>query len=244
MQPLGVFFKGCEEVGEPAVLVAVGVSAWPDAKLFHVVAHGGHSAGMNAGGIPQIRNNVLDFAKWNEIAQRLLPGVQPHAFAAVFGDVRPEEFFGFESSRKEVHVVNKRVGDAGGSKCGWKLRLPNALRQPRSRRAPPKMFFEISCESCDLLELILGQDGDEYRLVEAAADQFDLCALDQFFQTRKIFGPMLLDPPQKRPGIMKTETNAGIFFKVLQEGKVGILIRLLKNAFEITAGLVSVNEQG
>src|SRR5215471_20510991 len=174
MQPLGVFFKGCEEVGEPAVLVAVGVSAWPDAKLFHVVAHGGHSAGMNAGGIPQIRNNVLDFAKWNEIAQRLLPGVEPHTFAAVFGDVRPEEFFGFESSRKEVHVVDQCVGGAGGSKCGGELWLPNALRQPRSQRAPPKMFFEISGKARELLELIFGRDGDKDRLVEAAADQFDL----------------------------------------------------------------------
>src|SRR5215470_4072452 len=150
MQPLGVFFKGCEEVGEPAVLVAVGVSAWPDAKLFHVVAHGGHSAGMNAGGIPQIRNDVLDFAKWNEIAQRLLPGVEPHAFAAVFGDVRPEEFFGFESSRKEVHVVDQCVGDAGGSKCGWKLWFPDAFGKPRSRRASPKVFFKVSRQAYEL----------------------------------------------------------------------------------------------
>jgi len=35
----------------------------PDAKLFHVVAHGSDAVRVDTGGIAQIGDDVLDFAK-------------------------------------------------------------------------------------------------------------------------------------------------------------------------------------
>ena len=46
MQPGGIFLERGEELFEPAVLVAMIVGSGPDAEFFHVVAHGGHAAGM------------------------------------------------------------------------------------------------------------------------------------------------------------------------------------------------------
>ena len=42
---------------------------------------------------------------------------------------------------------------------------------------------------------------------------------------------------------MKAEMNAGMFFEMLEKGKVGIVVRLFQNVLEIPAGLVSVNEK-
>ena len=43
---------------------------------------------------------------------------------------------------------------------------------------------------------------------------------------------------------MEAETTAGMFFEMLDKGKIGIVVGLFEDMAEITAGLVSVNEQG
>jgi hypothetical protein len=55
---------------------------------------------------------------------------------------------------------------------------------------------------------------------------------------------MLLDPCKKGAGIVEAETTAGMFFEMLDKGKIGIVVGLFEDMAEITAGLVSVNEQG
>ena len=42
---------------------------------------------------------------------------------------------------------------------------------------------------------------------------------------------------------MKAEMNAGMFFEMLEKGKVGIVVRLFQNVLEVPARLVSVNEK-
>jgi len=42
---------------------------------------------------------------------------------------------------------------------------------------------------------------------------------------------------------MEAEMNAGMFFEMLEKGRVGIIVRFFQNVLEIPAGLVSVNEQ-
>src|SRR5262249_36539588 len=156
----------------------------------------------------------------------------------IFGDVRAEKFFGFKSGGKEVHVIHKRVGNACRCKSSGKLRLPNALGKPRSQRTPPKMPFEIGGKSRELFELILRRDGDKDRLVEATADELHLAGLRQFFQAVKILGAMLLDPCQKRPGIVKADVNAGIFLEMFEKRKIRIVVRFFKHMLEVAAGLV------
>ena len=129
-EPIRILLKCGKKIGEPAIFVAVLVRAGPNAEFFHVVAHGGHAAGVNAGGIAQIGEDVFDFAERNEVAQGLLAGVEPHTFAPVFGDVSAKQFFGLEPGGEKVHVVHERVGDFSLGKNAGKLRLPDPLGEP------------------------------------------------------------------------------------------------------------------
>src|SRR2546429_6624092 len=167
---------------------------------------------MNAGCIAQIGEDVFDFAERNEVPQGLLAGIEPHTFTAVFGDVSAKEFFGLEPGGEKVHVVHERVGDFGLGKNAGKLRLPDPLGEPSACWTRPKMLLEIAGQARDLLQLVLGRDGDENGLVEAAADEFNLATLDQVSKAVKIFGAMLLYPGEQRTGIMKTEANIPTFF--------------------------------
>ncbi len=238
------FFERGKEIGEPAVLVTVVVGAGPDTEFFHVVAHGGDAAGMNAGGIAQVGDDVFDFAERDEITQGFLAGIEPHALAAVFGDVSAEEFCGLESGGEKVHVVHEGVRDVSGGQNAGKLRLPNALGKPGAGGTCIKVCFEIASKAGDLFELVFRGNGDEDGFVKAPADELDLAALDQLFQPGKIFGAKLLDPVEKRAGIMKADMNARIFFKMLQKGEVGVVIGFFEDVLEIAARLVSVNEKG
>jgi hypothetical protein len=54
---------------------------------------------------------------------------------------------------------------------------------------------------------------------------------------------MCLDPSEKRPGIMKADTDAGIGFEVLQEREIRSFVRPFEDVFKITTRLMRVNEQ-
>src|SRR5258708_19633505 len=99
--------------------------AGPDAELFHVVAHGGDFARVGAGSIAKISDDILDFAKRDEIAQSFLARVKPYGLATVFGEVGAEEFLGLETSGEEMHVVNEGVGHASGGQSAGGFPLPS-----------------------------------------------------------------------------------------------------------------------
>ena len=178
IEPIRVFFKPGKKIGEPTILITELVSAGPDAELFHVVAHGRHAAGMNAGRFAQEGDHLFDFAEGDDVAQLLLAGVEPHAVAAVLCDVRAEKLLGLKAGGEEMHVIHQSVGHVGGSEGRGKLRLPDALGKPCAVGPLPKMFFEIAGKSRDLFKLVFGRNGDKNRFVEPAADEFHLAALD------------------------------------------------------------------
>src|SRR5260370_27735785 len=132
---------------------------------------------MRGSSIAQIGEHVLYLAEGDEEAQRLLAWVKPNALAAVLGDISAEKLFRLEAGGKEVDVVHQAVADTRGSESGWKLRLPDALGEPRAGGALAKMFLEIGSETRDLLVLIRGRNGYENGFVEAAADKLDLAIL-------------------------------------------------------------------
>jgi hypothetical protein len=219
------------------------VRSGPDAELFHIIAHGGHAAGVEAGGIAQISDDVFDFAERNEIAKSFLPSVEPHGFATVFGNIGAKEFFRLEARGEEMDVIDERVSDVRGGESGGKLRFPDALGEPSAGRKPAEVFLEINAEAGDLFKLIFGRNRNEDRFVEAATDEFHLAALDQPFQANEILRPVFLDPSEKRPGIMEAEMNSRMLFDVLNERKIGCVVGLFENMLEIATGLVRVNEQ-
>jgi len=162
----------------------------------------------------------------------------------VFGDVGAKEFFRLETRGEEMHVVHERVGNVRGGKSSGKLGLPDALSEPRARRNPAEVFFDVGGQTRDLFALIFGRDGNQDRFVEAAANEFDLTALDESSQASEILRPVLFDPCQEWAGIVKAEVNFWVRFEVLDEREIACVVGLFENMLEVAAGLVCVNEQG
>src|SRR5260370_31622856 len=129
-----------------------------------------------------------------------------------------------------------------GERVG-KVGLPNRLGEPRPGRRPAEVVLDISGKPGDLFALILSGNRDQDRLVEAATDEFHPAAFGQFFQAGKILRPMFLNPAEQRAGIVQAETNSGMLFEVLKEGKVAGGVSLFEDMLEIAARLVRVNEQ-
>ena len=242
-QPIGIFLERGEKLCEPSVRITVFVRAGPDAEFFHVVAHRGDATGMEICGVPQIRDDLFDFAEGDEVAQRLVARIEPHGLAAIFGDVVSEKLLRLEAGGEEVDVIHKRVGDVCGGECGWKLGFPDTFGEPSAGGKLAEMSFEIGGEARDLFSLIFRRDRNQNGFVKAAANELDLAALDQFFQAREIFGAMFFDPGEERAGVVQAEMNARMFFQFLDKGEITGIVGFFQDMLEIAAGLVGVNEQ-
>ncbi len=198
---------------------------------------------MEAGGIAKIRDHVLDFAKGNEIAQRLLAGIEQDALAAIFSHVSAKKLVRLEARGQEVNIIDQCVGDVCVRQRGRKLRFPDALGQPGSRGGIAEMLLKIDGQTRDLLALIFRRNRDQDGFVETATDKLNPAGLDQIAQAREILGPMLLDPDEERTGIVETEMHAGMFFELFDEREITSLIRSFQDVLEIAARLMGVNEQ-
>ena len=97
------------------------------------------------------------------------------------------------------------------------MRFPDALGQPRAGRALAKMVLEIIGETYELHALVRGGNGNENRLVETAADHFDLAAFHQSFQTLKIFRAVLFDPGEQWAGVMEADVDTRVLLECLDK---------------------------
>ena len=220
------------------------VRTGPDAEFFHVVAHRRDSTGMEVCGVTQVRDDLLDLAERDEIAERFVSGKEADGLAAIFRDVVSEKLLRLEARGEKVDVIDKRVRHVCGSECGRKLRFPDALGKPGAGRKLAEMTFEIGGQARDLFALIFRRNRNQNGLVKTAAHELDLAALDQFFQAGEIFGAMLFDPGEERTGIVQAEMNARMFFQLLDEREIRSVVGFFQDMLEIAAGLVGVNEQG
>src|SRR5579863_400257 len=243
LQPGGIFLEGHEEFLEPGVLIAMVEGAGPDAEFLHIVAHGGHLAGVGAGSVAKIGDDLLDGAEGNEIAEKLLAGENANGLAMVFGDVVGEQFFGLEAGGEKMDVVENGVADVGFGEDRGELRFPHALGEPSAGGALAEVLLEIVGETDDLDALIGRRNGNENGLVEAAANHLDLATLDEQLEAHEIFGAMLFDPGQQRAGIMKAGVDGGMLLERFEERKIAAEIGLLKNVVKIAARLMGMNEQ-
>ena len=140
VEPVVAILERGEEIFEPAVLVAMRVGAGPTAEFFEIVSHGGDSAGMRAGLLPEEMGGFGDVAKRDEVAKRLESREKLDGMAQIFGDVVAVELFGLESGGEEMIVVDERVFDAAAASeegsCGSQTR--SVSQAPRGRS--PKCF--------------------------------------------------------------------------------------------------------
>ena len=142
-----------------------------------------------------------------------------------------------------MNVVKNGIADVGFGENGSKLRFPDTLGEPSASGTLAKMVLEIVGETDELHALVRGRNGNENRLVEAAADHFDLARLHQGLQALEIFGAVLFDPGKQWAGIMKADMDTGVLLECFDERQVAARVRLLKNVVEVAARLMGVDEQ-
>ena len=106
-----------------------------------------------------------------------------------------------------------------------------------------EVAFQVGGEAGDLFLLVLRRNADQNGLVEAAADHFDLTALDQMAQFREIFRAIFFEPQKQWAGIVKRGVNVRMFFEKFDEGEIGFFVAGRQNVVEIAAGLVGVDEE-
>ena len=179
-QPVGRILQGFEEAVQPAIAVVQVVGAGPGAELLAIVPHGGHAAGMALGAFTKESDGLFARTEGQQVAQNLQAGKNAHGLAAIFADVIAVELVELETGSEEMHVVHQRVFHARRSQRVRRLRLPDALGEPRAIGLAAEFFEQIFAHQLNLPELVLGRNGNQDRFVKAAADQFHLPARGQF----------------------------------------------------------------
>src|SRR5271170_3426537 len=140
LQPICVFLDLEEEILKPAIRITKLIGAGPDAELFKIVAHRRETTRMLVRRAPQEVRGFSHWAKREQIAQRLQTGKNVDGVALILRAIVTKQLIELEARAQEVIVVHESVLHAGGCKRGWKLRLPNALGQPRSFGSSAKML--------------------------------------------------------------------------------------------------------
>ena len=89
--------------------------------------------------------------------------------------------------------------------------------------------------------LIRTRNGNENRLVETTADELDLAGGDELAQKIQKLRVVLLAPVEQRAGVMQTHAYRRMTGDGFDEGQIGALIDLFKDAVEVTRGLMAVD---
>jgi hypothetical protein len=105
------------------------------------------------------------------------------------------------------------------------------------------MLLDVVGHADELILLAFGRDGDEDRLIEAAADQFDLGALDESAEEVEVFGMMALDPLEERAGIVQADADVGMAREDLDEREIGNAVVALEYVVEVPDRLVRVEDE-
>ena len=113
------------------------VRAGPRAELLAVVRVDDEA---RAGRMPlaQLLDRRAHVAERDEVAELHAPREHDDREALVLGDVRLAGLVLLQTRTQEVLVVEDRVRDARLSEQRWKVRLPDALGQPRAERPLPE----------------------------------------------------------------------------------------------------------
>ena len=110
----------------------------------------------------------------------------------------------------------------------------------------PKCALEVVGHHVDLPARVALRQHREHRLVEAAAEQLDLTALDERAQLVEVVGPLALDPLEQRPGVVQRHLHRRELGERVDERPVAVVVRLLEHVPEVSVGLMVVDgeEQG
>ncbi len=154
----------------------------PGAELLAVVAHRSEAVARLGRVVAQVADDVVDLGERDPVAKALLGAEDGQDLALVVGGVRAPQVVLGDGRGPEVGVVEDGPVVAGRDERGRKVRLPDALREPRATRAATERRLELVGHPDQLPDPVaLGQGGED-RFVPAAADDLDLAPLGQHRQ--------------------------------------------------------------
>ena len=151
LQPVRVLLQLAKQIFKPAIRITKLVRAGPHAELFQVIAHRRKTARMLARGAAQKVHRVSDGAKRKQVTQRFQAGKNIDGVTLVLGAVVAKQLAQLEARAEKMIVIHERVFHAGRRERRWKLRLPDALGEPRAFRPRAEMLLHIIGQPRDLL---------------------------------------------------------------------------------------------
>jgi hypothetical protein len=109
------------------------------------------------------------------------------------------------------------------------MRLPHALREPRSEGTLSEDRMDPIGKSPDLAHAVAPRDADEDRLVIAAGEEFDLTTADQVGEVPDDVRSVRLEPIKKGTGEVKAGLHLGVPVKRGHERGVRPLGHILEH---------------
>src|SRR5438093_1225233 len=145
---------------------------------------------------------------------------------------------GLWKTQASSSVVVDRVGDAGLGQDRRDLRLPHALREPRSKRPRAERGREPIRERADLRDRVAARDADEDRFVVAAGKELDLPAALEIGDVAEDVGAVRLEPIEERAREVEGRAHARVPVERSDERRVGLLGHVFEDGREIPGRLV------
>ncbi len=105
------------------------------------------------------------------------------------------------------------------------------------------MFFDVIGKAGDLFVAVFRRNGDQDRLVESAAGDFNLAAFHERAQQIEIFGVGAFDPFQQRTGVMQSDVNRRMTRENLDERQIGLRVGAFDYVIKVSNRLMRVNEE-
>ena len=216
----------------------------PGPELLAVVAHHADPVAGLGGVVAEVADDVLDVPERDPVAQALLGPEDRQQPALVLGRVGAPQVRLGDRGRPEVLVVEDRPAVARADQRRRQVRLPDALGQPRPERTPAGDPLDHLGHPRELVDpVLLGQRG-EHGLVQAAAEDLDLAAVDQRAQPLEEGGSLGRQPLEQRARVVQREPDARVALEGRDHRQVGLLVHLGEHPAEVADRLVVVDGEG
>ena len=216
----------------------------PGAELLAVVAHHPDPVAGLGRVVAQVADHVLDRPERNPVAQPLLRAEHREQVALVLGRVGAPKVLLGDRRRAEVLVVEDRPAVARGLERRRQVRLPDPLGQPGAERPAAGDTLDHRGHAGELVEPVVRGQRREDRLVQAAAQELDLVAVDERPEALEERRPLGCEPLEQRTRVVEREAHARVALERLDHRQIRLLKDLAEHPPEVADGLVVVDCQG
>ena len=179
----------------------------------------------------------------NHIAEVFADGKDGEGGAVALGEPVAVELVVGEAGRLEVGVVENRPLDAGGGDVAGHPRIPDPFGHPHAGHLRLEPAFEPLRRQSNLADAITGRQHREHRLIERAADDFNLAFGDQTGHAVEVVGMVTVEPLHQRTAGVEGQPNAGMTFEQFQQRQVAVVVGLFDDPIEVADWLVVMEDE-